>query len=148
MALVTTDPDSPAAGIAARYAARWSIQARDLRRKQTAGVGQARNRAPNAVERTAPFGFSCLSLAILWYAIAGHSPDVVAQRRRHAAWYGTKKNPSVADMLATFRRVLIAAESRPQHPDQPTYEEIAAVRLAWAQTAAQPRNSRLVRDGV
>ncbi|MGH8887580.1 MAG: hypothetical protein ACRDYX_20910 [Egibacteraceae bacterium] len=83
-----------------------------------------------------PFGFYCLSLVILWYAIAGHTPDVVAERRRRAPWYAAKKNPSVADMLATLRRVLTAAEFRPQHPEQPTYEEIAAVRLAWKQAAA------------
>jgi hypothetical protein len=47
-----------------------------------------------------------------------------------------KKNPSVTDMLATLRRVLIAAEFLPQCPDQPTCEEIAAVHLAWAQAAA------------
>jgi hypothetical protein len=39
-------------------------------------------------------------------------------------------------MLATLRRVLIAAEFLPQCPDQPTCEEIAAVHLAWAQAAA------------
>jgi hypothetical protein len=83
-----------------------------------------------------PFGFYCLDLVIIWYAIAGHAPEVVAERRRRAPWYGSKTNPSVTDMLATLRRVLIAAEFLPQHPDQPTYEEIAAVRLAWAQAAA------------
>jgi hypothetical protein len=39
-------------------------------------------------------------------------------------------------MLAVLRRVLIAAEFLPQYPDRPTCEEIAAVRLAWAQAAA------------
>ncbi|MGH3922809.1 MAG: hypothetical protein ACRDTT_08075, partial [Pseudonocardiaceae bacterium] len=67
---------------------------------------------------------------------AGHTPEVVAERRRRAPWYACKRNPSVADMLAALRRALTAAEFRPQHPEQPTYEEIAAVRLAWAQAAA------------
>ncbi len=136
LALATTDPDSSAADIVARYAARWSIEVAVFDGKQTAGAGQARNRAPEAVERTVPFGFCCLTLVILWYAIAGHAPEVVAERRRRAPWYASKTNPSVADMLAALRRVLIAAEFLPQHPDQPTYEEIAAVRLAWAQAAA------------
>jgi DDE superfamily endonuclease len=136
LALVTTDLDSSAADIVARYACRWSIEVAIFDAKQTAGVGQARNRVPTAVERTVPFGFCCLTLAILWYAIAGHAPEVVAERRRCAPWYGSKTNPSVTDMLAALRRVLIAAEFCPQHPDQPTYEEIAAVRLAWAQAAA------------
>ena len=68
--------------------------------KQTAGVGQAPTAPPKAAERTAPFGFYCLSLAILWLALAGHAP-----------------------------------------PDRPTCEEIAAVRLAWAQAAVPPQNS-------
>ncbi|MGH8888071.1 MAG: hypothetical protein ACRDYX_23555 [Egibacteraceae bacterium] len=136
LALATTDLDSPATDIVARYASRWSIEVAIFDAKQTVGVGQARNRVPKAVERTVPFGFCPLGLAIVWYAVAGHTPDVVAQRRRHAPWYACKTTPSVADMLATLRRVLIAAEFRPQHPDRPTYEEIAAVRLAWAQAAA------------
>lgn len=136
LALVTTDLDSPTVTIVAWYAARWSIEVAIFDAKQTAGVGQARNRTPKAVERTVPFGFCCLSLVILWYALTGHTPEVVAERRRRAPWYACKANPSVADMLAAVRRVLIAAEFRPQHPDQLTYEEIAAVRLAWAQAAA------------
>lgn len=83
--------------------------------EQTAGVGQARNRVTEAVERTVPFGFCCLGLAVVWYAVAGDTPDVVAQRRRRAPWYACKTTPSVADTLATLRRVLIAAEFRPQH---------------------------------
>jgi hypothetical protein len=93
LALVSTDLDSPIVGILARYAARWSIEVAIFDGKQTAGVAQARNRVPEAVERTVPFGFCCLSLAILWYAIAGHTPEVVAQRRRRAPWYASKKNP-------------------------------------------------------
>ncbi|MGH8885658.1 MAG: IS701 family transposase [Egibacteraceae bacterium] len=135
-ALAATDPDSSAADVVARYAARWSIQVAVFDGEQTAGAGQARNRAPEAVERTAPFGFCCLSLAVLWHAIAGHTPEVVAERCRRAPWYACKRNPSVADMLAALRRVLTAAEFRPQHPEQPTCEEIAAVRLAWKQAAA------------
>jgi hypothetical protein len=74
LALVTTDPNSPTVAIVARYAARWSIEVAIFDGKQTAGVGQARNRVPDAVERTVPFGLCCLTLAIIWYAIAGHSP--------------------------------------------------------------------------
>jgi hypothetical protein len=66
VAVVTTDLDSPTAGIVAWYAVRWSIEVAIFDAKQTAGVGQARNRVPKAVERTVPFGFWCLSLAILW----------------------------------------------------------------------------------
>jgi len=37
-----------------RYAARWSIEVAFEDAKQTTGVGQARNRLPAAVQRTAP----------------------------------------------------------------------------------------------
>ena len=43
---------------------------------------------------------------------------------------------STADMTAKLRRVLIAARFRPSRPDQPTPEEINAIRLAWEDAAA------------
>ena len=73
LALVTTDLDSPTVAVVARYAARWSIEVAIFDGKQTAGVGQARNRVPKAVERTVPFGFYCLDLVICgtpWPGIA------------------------------------------------------------------------------
>ena len=39
-------------------------------------------------------------------------------------------------MTAKLRRVLIAARFRPSRPDQPTPEEIRAIRLAWETPAA------------
>jgi hypothetical protein len=53
-------------------------------------VGQARNRVAKAVERTVLFGLVCLSVVIVWYALAGHRPEVVAERRRRAPWYACK----------------------------------------------------------
>jgi hypothetical protein len=137
LALVTTDLDSVMVAIVARYAARWSIEVAVFDAKQPAGVGQARNRgsqggrADGAVRVLLPQSGDPLvrpgrSQAPRW------SPE----RRRRAPWCTSKKNPSVADMLAALRRVLIAAEFRPQHPDQPTGEETTAARLAWAQAAA------------
>ena len=43
--------------------------------QQNAGVGQARNRFPRAVQRTVPFGLIMTSIAICWYATAGHQPQ-------------------------------------------------------------------------
>jgi hypothetical protein len=43
---------------------------------------------------------------------------------REAPWYTTKTQPSVADMLAKLRRVLIAIRFRLPHPTQPTPAEI------------------------
>jgi hypothetical protein len=39
-------------------------------------------------------------------------------------------------MLAKLRCALIAAGFRASHPDQPTPEEIHAIRLAWENIAA------------
>jgi len=39
-------------------------------------------------------------------------------------------------MAAKLRRVLIAARFRASHHDQPTPEEIHAIRLAWEDIAA------------
>jgi hypothetical protein len=96
------------------------------------GVGQARTRARRAVERTVPFGLVCYSLAIVWYAQHGQPAHDLAARRALAPWYQTKTAPSVADMLATLRRVLLAAQYRPGQPAAPTAAEILQVQAAWA----------------
>ena len=88
--------------------------------KQIFGAGQARNRLATAVHRTIPFTLACQSLAVLWYATAGHHPADVAEHRARAPWYTTKTEPSTADMIAKLRRVLIAAKYRPVHPGEPT----------------------------
>ena len=73
---------------------------------------------------------------ILWYALCGHHPDVVAEHRARAPWYLSKANPSVADMLAKLRRAIIAAQYQPRHAAAPTHQEITAVQQAWAAAAA------------
>jgi hypothetical protein len=104
--------------------------------KQEFGTGQARNRTANAVRRTIPFQLACQSLAVLWYATAGHDPAGARDRRAAAPWYTTKTQPATADMTAELRRVLIAARFKASRPDQPTPEEIRAIRLAWETLAA------------
>ena len=104
--------------------------------KQIFGAGQARNRLAAAVHRTLPFTLACQSLAMLWYATAGHHPGDVDEHRARAPWYRTKAEPSTADMIAKLRRVLIAAKYRPVHPGEPTQAEIHTVQLAWAVAAA------------
>ena len=99
--------------------------------KQELGVGQARNRVAQAVRRTVPFQLACQSIAMTWYATAGHDPADVADRRARVPWYKTKATPSTAGITAKLRRVLIAARFRAPHPDQPTPEEIRVIRLAW-----------------
>jgi len=136
IALVTTDLTATAAQIIERYAARWSIEVAIEDAKQTIGVGQARNRARRAVERTVPFGLIVGTLAICWYATAGHHPDDVNAARQLAPWYRDKTQPSVLDMLAKLRRVIIAAQYRQTDPLPPTPAEINLLRLAWEDAAA------------
>jgi hypothetical protein len=136
LALLSTDMASTPAQIIARYADRWSIEVCFQDAKHEFGVGHARNRVALAVQRTVPFGFLSMTLTILWYALHGHHPQVVAARRHQAPWYQTKSSPSTADMLATMRRTIIAAQYQPGHPAAPTPREINAVQHAWAAAAA------------
>lgn len=136
VALVTTDGSATPAAIIERYAVRWSIEVAIEDAKQTIGVGQARNRLRLAVERTVPFGLIVGTLAVCWYATAGHHPDDVQRARQLAPWYRDKAQPSVLDMLAKLRRVIITAQFRTADPQPPTQQEINLLRLAWADTVA------------
>ncbi len=136
IALVSTDLTATAAQIIERYAARWSIEVAIEDAKQTVGVGQARNRVPRAVERTVPFGLIVGSLAVCWYATAGHHPDDIQAARELAPWYRDKAQPSVLDMIAKLRRVIIAAQFRQTNPFPATPAEINVLRLAWEDAAA------------
>jgi hypothetical protein len=130
--LVTTDLTSSPEELVARYAARWCIEVAFSDARQILGVGEARNRLKKAVERTVPFGMVCLSLVTVWYATAGHSPDVAAERRARSPWYRTKTEPSFEDMTVKLRRVIIAGRFRSPCPDLATPEETQAVLAAWA----------------
>jgi hypothetical protein len=79
--LVTTDLDSSAEDLVARYAARWRIEQAFADARQIIGVGQARNRTRRAVERTVPFGLICFSMVTVWYALHGHAPEDVTGHR-------------------------------------------------------------------
>ena len=136
LALVSTDLNAPAADLVARYAMRWSIEVAFFDCRQTLGVGQARNRTPLAVERTFAFGMYVYSLVVLWYAISGHRPEIVTERRIAEPWYLSKTDPSFADMLTALRRTIIAARFMPVRPAQPTHTEIRQVQRAWALAAA------------
>ena len=136
LALVTTDLAATPAELVERYAARWQVEVCFREARQDAGVGQARNRTPLAVQRTVPFGLVCYSLAIVWYTQHGRPAHDLAARRAQAPWYQTKQAPSVADMLTALRRVLIAAQYRHGQAPEPTLPEILQVQAAWAAAAA------------
>lgn len=136
LALITTDLTTPVADLIARYAMRWAIEVTFFNCRQILGVGQARNRVENAVERTFAFGMYIYSLVVLWYAISGHRPEIVTQRHVEAPWYLSKTDPSFADMLTALRQAFIAARFLPVRPAQPTNAEIRQVQRAWALAAA------------
>jgi hypothetical protein len=136
LALFTTDTDTPVEHIIACYAGRWSIEVAIETAKGPMGVGQARNRVALAVYRTVPFSMIVMSLVIVWYALAGHHPDDVTDRRTRQPWYTQKTEPSFEDMIAKLRRTIIAARFLPERPGQPTPEQINTVYLAWAAAAA------------
>src|SRR5450755_83550 len=81
LALVSTDLDASAAQLIERYAERWPTEVAYQEGKELAGVGQARNRAEKAVQRTVPFQFLAMSLTITWYALSGHHPADVDEHR-------------------------------------------------------------------
>lgn len=136
VALVSTDLSATAAQVIERYASRWSIEVAIEDAKQTTGVGQARNRLRTAVERTVPFGLIWSTLVICWYASAGYHSDDVEGVRALSPWYRDKTQPSVADMHAKLRRVLITAQFQRTDPEPATPEEINILRLAWSDVAA------------
>ncbi len=112
--LITTDLASTAEHLIARYASRWSIEPVFFHARRILGVGEARNRLRNAVQRTVPFGLIAYSLTVLWYTRSGHDPEQAAQQRTRQRWYTTKTEPSFEDMVIKLRRVIIAA--RFSHP--------------------------------
>ena len=130
--LVTTDLESSAEDLVARYASRWGIEQAFADARQIMGVGEARNRTRRAVERTVPFGLICFSVVTLWYALHGHAPEDVTGHRTRARWYTTKTEPSYDDMTIKLRRVIIAARFRGPRPEQATPQETRAVLAAWA----------------
>ncbi|MEV0785466.1 transposase [Streptomyces sp. NPDC050423] len=132
LALVTTDLTSSAAELITRYAKRWSIEVTFAEARHLLGAGQAHNRTRAAVERTVPFGLYCYTITVAWYALHGHQPGDVTERRERAPWYTTKTDPSLSDMVAKLRRVIIAARFMPTRPGQPTEQEIRTVQQAWA----------------
>jgi hypothetical protein len=139
LALVTTDPATPVAVIVERYAARWSIEVAFEDAKQITGVGEARNRTREAVERTVPFGLYTQSIVIVWYHLSGHHPNVIRDRRDHAPWYTTKKRPSYLDMTVKLQRVLIAAQYQPEAPASPRSKKVSPRRQRAMPADSTPR---------
>lgn len=105
---------------------RWSIEVTFAEARHLLGTGQAHNRTRAAVERTVPSGLYCYTITVAWYALHGHQPGDVAEHCQRAPWYTTKTDPSLSDMVAKLRRVIIAARCMPTRPGQPTEQEKSA----------------------
>lgn len=131
LALLTTDLDANATQLIERYGDRWPIEVAFEEGKQLAGVGEARNRTCRAVERTVPFQFHCMTIAILWYALYGHHPADVDEHRARAPWYQAKANPSFADMLGKLRRQIVAAQYSPGRLRTPERRKNLEIQQAW-----------------
>ncbi len=136
LALVTTDLDTPLPDLVTRYAWCWPIEVTFAEARDLFGAGQAQSRTRHAVERTVPFSLYCYTITVVWYALHGHHPADAAEHRERAPWYTTKADPSLSDMVAKLRRVIIAARFTPNSPGRPTDEEIRAVQQAWAAASA------------
>jgi hypothetical protein len=136
LALFTTDLDSTNEQIATRYAHRWPIETAIAAGKQLLGIGQARNRLQQAVERTVPFGFLVYSLVIIWYALHGYHPDDLTNRRNNQPWYPHKDEPSFEDMLTKLRKTLTLSRITGVCAGQPDPHKYRDYELAWAAAAA------------
>jgi SRSO17 transposase len=134
--LISSDPKMPAERIVELYAKRWAIEVAFRDAKQLGGVGEAQNRTRRAVERSAPFAFLGLTVAVVWYALAGHAPGDVDKRRRSAPWYRTKRQPSVEDMLVKLRRVVIAARFSDAMGPQARRQKFDQLAEMWEMAAA------------
>ena len=136
LAIFTTDLDSDADTILARYAHRWPIEVAIAGGKQLLGIGQARNRLQRAVERTVPFQFLVYSLVIVWYTLHGHHRDDLTERRAAQPWYPHKTEPAFEDMLAKLRRTLVAARITGVAAPKPDPHKYRDYELACAAAAA------------
>jgi hypothetical protein len=136
LALVTTDLRTAPAALITRYAARWAIEQAFADARNVLGAGEARNRTPQAVQRTVPFALLTSTIIVIWYARHGHDPADIAGRRHDQPWYTAKTEPAFEDMLTKLRRVLITARISGGYPGQPTTRQIQAVLAAWNAAAA------------
>jgi len=60
------------------------------------------------------------TVALCWYATAGYQHQDLRDARAYAPWYRDKAQPSIADMHAKLRRVIITAQFRGTDPEPAT----------------------------
>jgi hypothetical protein len=135
VALASTDTSASAGELIARYDSRWTIETCHQEAKAH-GVGEARNRVREAVERTVPFGFLTQTITIVWYALHGDPEGDLQARRLAAPWYRQKQTVSYTDMLAALRRDLIHHEYFAQAPAATTERQIPSGQSPSARATA------------
>ena len=136
VALASTDAKIPASELISRYDSRWTIETCNQEAK-THGVGEARNRVKQAVERTVPFGFLAQTITTTWYAIHGDPETDLSERLRQSPWYRQKATISYADMLAALRRELIRHEFWSQAPPMTTNPKLTQPQSPSTSKAAK-----------
>lgn len=87
--------------ILSHYASRWAIEVTFENSKQLLGLEDPANRTELAVRRTAPMALVLYSLIVAWFHQVGHRQVKFPDR----PWYRQKREPSLADMLTTLRRL-------------------------------------------
>lgn len=120
IAIVSTDVDSAAEQLVARYAARWPVEQSIKDGKDLLGAGDAHNRLPTAVARTVPFAMLCQSVLILWYHRAGTTEADLATARALRPWHRHKTHLSLDDLQIAFRRARITIISAAHEPNSQT----------------------------
>jgi hypothetical protein len=90
-ALAATVTTAGTAALISGYDSRWTIETCHQEAKAH-GVGDARNRVRDAVERTVPVGFLTQTITIAWYQLHGNPDGELTARCRNAPWYRHKTN--------------------------------------------------------
>ena len=105
-AFYSTDASATAEQLLTRYARRWAIEQTFQETKSHLGFEQPQGWTRRSVERTAPTAMLIYTLAVAWFAEAGHRLWTAPQR----PWYRSKRGPAFVDMLDTLRRESLCAK--------------------------------------
>ena len=100
-------------------------------------AGRTRPRRSRVLGEPCAPHLSTSGLAVVcWYATVGYHPDDVKERRELASWFRDKAQPSVLDILAKLRRVIVAGYLRSEDAQPPTPQEITILGPTWKDVAA------------
>jgi hypothetical protein len=127
-ALVCTDPSVSAALAIEGYCRRWSIELTFHDSKQYLGLHDPQVHCASSVARAHPLSWFCLSLTVLWYAVAGHGGEQV---QRDRPWYKPQAKPTFTMMLGALRLQLWRQRVFPADAHQPPSQETLEMLLHW-----------------